>query len=374
MLSKLPNKTLLEILYRLTPVGLLKIRSISKTLSNLTKQCFFIAKYLRINTVTGFFYQEKACSDSKQLPDKPSFIPIEPQEGRLPDPHLNFLKQKNKIVQIQVIDSCNDGLLLCSGSRVGRSGLDKTWFVCNPLTMEKLALPHPRRQSCKSIYALVADFTSSGYLEFKVLCLFGPKKGDPNSKLSIFSLETGEWEEVEECPPPLCDKFSMGSKVFFNGRLLWDCLQDQILICHLNSKNQKCPYELLEAPQAPLGRCLWGFEDKLRCYCHGFPDEFPAWSIRLDDDKNEPKWELEDCEEFENLNEDICRDLKGRETTNKPTPQIRFKILQYAPESQKIFLSIPNSVYSYELRNRSLELCACKASLLKFHSTSRLLP
>lgn len=274
MLSKLPNKTLLEILYRLTPVGLLKIRSISKTLSNLTKQCFFIAKYLRINTVTGFFYQEKACSDSKQLPDKPSFIPIEPQEGRLPDPHLNFLKQKNKIVQIQVIDSCNDGLLLCSGSRVGRSGLDKTWFVCNPLTMEKLALPHPRRQSCKSIYALVADFTSSGYLEFKVLCLFGPKKGDPNSKLSIFSLETGEWEEVEECPPPLCDKFSMGSKVFFNGRLLWDCLQDQILICHLNSKNQKCPYELLEAPQAPLGRCLWGFEASFAATAMDFPMNF----------------------------------------------------------------------------------------------------
>ncbi|KAM7507180.1 hypothetical protein LguiA_017633 [Lonicera macranthoides] len=392
ILSKIPNETLLEIFSHLPPEGVFKIRSISKTWSNLTRQCFFTAKYSRRSKITGFFYQERACINEEYFPDNPLFIPIEPHRNGLQDPHFNFLKRKNRIVSIQIIDSCN-GLLLCSGSRMGRFGLVKTWFVCNPVTMEKLALPYPRRRSYKAIYALVADNNSSGYLEFKVLCLFGPNKEDPYSKLSIFSSERGVWEDLEGYLPPVCDDMSsqevfefegwlppvcdkslMGSKLFFNGKLLWDCFEGHILKCHLNDKNQKCRYELIEAPHAPLGRCLWAFEDKIRCYCHGFPD-FPAWSICPDDYKNKPKWKLEDCEEFENLSEDICKVAKGWVTTKKTIPRIRFKIIAYAPESQKIFLFIPDSIYSYGLRNRNLKLVwACTPSWHKFHSTSRLLP
>lgn len=84
---------------------------------------------------------------------------------------------------------------------------------------------------------------------------------------------------------------------------------------------------------------------------------------------------LEDCEEFENLSEDICKAAKGWVTTKKTIPRIRFKIIAYAPKSQKIFLFIPDSIYSYGLRNRNLKLVwACTPSRHKFHSTSHLLP
>lgn len=117
------------------------------------------------------------------------------------------------------------------------------------------------------------------------LCFFRPKHGDPWSELVVLSLETGEWEEFGERFPALCHDTMMGSKVFVNGSLFWDCLEGHILMYHLNAKKYQRSRELIEAPRAPLRRCLWKSEDKLHCYCHGFPDEVPAWSLCTDDKK-----------------------------------------------------------------------------------------
>lgn len=99
------------------------------------------------------------------------------------------------------------------------------------------------------------------------------------------------------------------------------------------------------------------FEDKLRCYCHGFPNDFPAWSLCINDDETrELKWKLEGCEEFETLSEDVSRIAEKWVITRKVMPRIRFKIIEYNSLLKKLFLFIPNLIYSYKLTKRKLKM------------------
>jgi hypothetical protein len=237
--------------------------------------------------------------------------------------------------------------------------------------MQQIALPYPDKQSSPAVYALMADLNDSGVFEFNVLCVFKLDKGVRGSKLSIFSSKTGKWEESQAALPAVCENALMGSKVFFKKRLLWDCLEGKILISYLDSEGRNCPFELIDSPEAPLGRFLWIFGDKIRCYCYGFADKYPAWSIRLDDHKRKPKWVLENCEEFKNLSEDVCRWLSLKEDT-----PFRFRILAHESKSNKFFLFFAGSIYSYGLTNRNLEAIWAHPtpSQSKCHSATRVIP
>lgn len=247
------------------------------------------------------------------------------------------------------------------------------------MTREKVALPHPRRRSNRVIYALIADLNSHGYLQYKVVCLFRtrPKGGElQGSELLILSSETGIWEEIQGRLPELHHETVMGSKVFFNGSLFWDCFEDKILVCHLISKkSRRCCYEVIEAPRAPLGRCLWEYKKQLLCYCHGFADEFPAWRLHTDE-KNETTWKRKDGKEFENLSQDISSmDSENWVIKRRVMPVVRFKIIGYDPVLETVFLWVHESIFSYGLEDRRLEMvggysvryCSPKS---RFHSRS----
>ena len=287
---------------------------------------------------------------------EPAFIPIEPDADRLPHPLPNFLRKgtnkSNDVVE--VIDSCN-GLLLCC-NYTGKNF--KSYFVCNPLTEERVALPCPVSKRSNLVYfGLLADTTSAGYFQYKVVCVFSPKRDDSCSILLVFSSETGKWKEFEERLPALCNESMMGSKVVINSRLFWDCVEGHILVCHLN---KNC-YELIESPRAPLGRSLWKSKDKLFCYCQGFDDEFPVWSMCVNDDEKEVlEWKLEGCsEEFEMLSEDVSNDFGSWLTTLKgPKPRVGFKIigvvdvwnLHLQGNDQSLHLHINSCTASQELK------------------------
>ncbi|KAK3004185.1 hypothetical protein RJ639_020091 [Escallonia herrerae] len=389
LISKAPGKSeiMLEIFSRLSPPAVCKFRCVSKSMSKFTRSLYFAAKHsqncraISTSTFTGFFFQpETKYLDYYERSRKPKerrgdvqFVPIESEAGRLPDLSLTFLKQKNKRDEVGLIDSCN-GLLLCNNTAVNRA---KTYFVCNPLTKEKVALPHPGYRSMRSFFALLAGFTSTGYLQYRVVCLRRPKFGgsDSCSKLSMLSSRTGEWEELGEELPPLCHETMMGSKVFVNGRLFWDCLEGHILICHLNTMKNHKSYDLIEAPRAPLGRCLWKFEEKLRCYCHGFPDEYPAWYLNTND-KKDLKWGFDGSAEFETLTEDISVKLSAQRgiRTMKEIQLVRFRIIGYIPESETLFLYIPDSLYSYQLSKKRLEFVGGATRTWKYHSPSCVFP
>uniref|UniRef100_A0A2N9HVQ0 F-box protein At3g26010-like beta-propeller domain-containing protein n=1 Tax=Fagus sylvatica TaxID=28930 RepID=A0A2N9HVQ0_FAGSY len=325
--------------------------------------------------LTGFFYQRFSTSsqqwewwsgiedhvklNKKQLINgqyihEPAFIPIEPDADRLSHPLPNFFRKgtnkSNDVVE--VIDSCN-GLLLCC-NYTGKNF--KSYFVCNPLTEERVALPCPASKRSNLVYfGLLADTTSAGYFQYKVVCVFSPKRDDSCSILLVLSSETGKWKEFEERLPALCNESMMGSKVVINSRPFWDCVEGHILVCHLN---KNC-YELIESPRAPLGRSLWKSKDKLFCYCQGFDDEFPVWSMCVNDDEKEVlEWKLEGCsEEFEMLSEDVSNEFGSWLTTLKgPKPRVEFKIIGVKPESNEIYLWKPDVVIRYDFTERELEI------------------
>ncbi|KAI8032164.1 F-box protein [Camellia lanceoleosa] len=173
--SKLPAKfeIILEIFSHLPLKTVFKFNSISKSISGLLTWVDFTAKHSRncraiaSTSFAGFFYQTVTFSDDMDTEyDEILFVPIESEAGCLPDPSLKFLKQRGKEDEVKLIDSCN-GLLLCSNTN--SINFVTTYFVCNPLTREKVALPHPCRQSNRVFYALLADINSSGFLQYKVV-------------------------------------------------------------------------------------------------------------------------------------------------------------------------------------------------------------
>ena len=85
--------------------------------------------------------------------------------------------------------------------------------------------------------------------------------------------------------------------------------------------SQRC-YELIQSPRAPLGRSLWKSKDKLFCYCQGFDNEFPVWSLSLNNEK-ELEWKVEGCKEFEMLNEDLSKEFASglTQATKGPKPR-----------------------------------------------------
>ncbi|KAF7130031.1 hypothetical protein RHSIM_Rhsim10G0101800 [Rhododendron simsii] len=363
--TKLPAKDeiVLEILSRLPPKTVTKFKCVSKTIHDLTRQPNFAAKHsdnykpIASSSSTGFFHQRLPYTDQDVLMElvwrDVTFTPVIGSEpGCLPDPSLKFLKQRGDEDFIELIDSCN-GLLLCSNT--DSITFITTCFVCNPLTREKVALPHPCRRSTRVLYSLIADFNSHGYLQYKVVCLFRPKCTDSGTELLVLSSETGIWEEIEGRLPELHHKTVMGSKVFFNGSLFWDCLEDKILVCHLKSKKSQRFHELIETPRAPLGRCLWECKKQLLCYCHGFADDFPVWRLQTNE-KNEMTWTREDGKEFKNMSEDISTmNSEGWHIKMKAMPVVRFKIIGYNPGSDTVFLCVHESVFSYGFEDRRLE-------------------
>ncbi|KAL7256042.1 hypothetical protein ACSBR1_010051 [Camellia fascicularis] len=146
--SKLPAKfeIILEIFSHLPLKTVFKFNSISKSISGLLTRVDFTAKHSRScraiasTSFTGFFYQTVTFSDDMVTEyDEIQFVPIESEAGCLPDHSLKFLKQRGKEDEVKLIDSCN-GLLLCSNTN--SINFVTTYFVCNPLTREKVALPH----------------------------------------------------------------------------------------------------------------------------------------------------------------------------------------------------------------------------------------
>ncbi|KAH7847649.1 hypothetical protein Vadar_028530 [Vaccinium darrowii] len=382
--TKLPakNEIVLEIFSRLPPKTVFKLKGVSKTIRDQTKQLNFIAKhshnYKPSTSSTGFFYQGVTCPDHDVPMDRVlDFIGFTPvigsEHGCLPDPSLNFLKQRGDEDLVELIDSCN-GLLLCSNTESIHSVT--TYFVCNPLTREKVVIPDPCRGSDRVCYSLIADLNSHGYLQFKVVCLFRPKDTDLGTELLVFSSENGVWEEIEERLPELHHESVMGSKVFFNGSLFWDCFEDKILVCQLNTKKSQRFHKLLEALGAPLGRCLWECGNQLLCYCHGFPDEFPSWRLQINEKNEIMTWKREDGKQFENLSEDISTvNSEGWVIKRKAMPVIRFKIIGYNPESEMAFLWVHETIYSYVFKDRRLELVGefgdpWWSQLWRFHSRS----
>lgn len=363
MFEKLSKSTelLLEVLSRLAPQTLFRFMGVSKGWCNLIRQADFAARHHRNCTaiagraITGLFFQNNEESGKAWYwrSNGTHFITVEAEAGRVPDPSLEFLKQKGNSDVVQIVDSCN-GLLLCCNTTWGSNF--KTCFVCNPLTKDKVGLPNPRKPSSRVSYALMADLEGN-YLKYGVLCLVRPKScGQAYSKLLILSSETGEWRELDDKLPPVSCEFVNGSKVFFNGSLYWDCLEGHILVCHLNVKQRKPCYKLIGSPRAPLGRCLWKSQDKLHCYCHGFGDEFPEWTLRRDGGE-EFKWQLEDSEKFRDLTDDVSGLYSDLWTIErKAKPRIQFKIISYAPESKTLFLLIPSFICTYQFTERRLEV------------------
>lgn len=222
-----------------------------------------------------------------------------------------------------------------------------------PFNQRNSSSPPPCLQSNFVHCALLAGLTKNGEFQYKVVCAFQPAGRASWSRLLILSSKTGQWEGIKEKLPPLLDESIMGSKIFFNGTLVWDCLDGHFLVCHLNVEGSQSCYELIEAPRAPLGRSLWKSRDKLVCYCHGFPAEFPTWSMSIND-KNELKWKAEGEEKFEMLTEDISRDYSNDCLFLKNAIP-RFRVLAYNSECENMFLWIPNCIYSYDFKERRLE-------------------
>ena len=369
--SKFSEEILLEVLSRLPAKDVCNIRSVSKGINNLTRRPDFAAKHFRNckTNFAGFFHQSFGMewewwhNESDQCYYDPNFIPIKPEADRFVDSLFSFLKSDCLDV-IEVVDSCN-GLLLCC-IYTGLVMYKTTWFVCNPLTKKHVTLPYPKR-STLVYYGLLADTTNFGFLQFKIVCIFSSKDDDYCSMLSVFSSETGEWKEFEERLPPLCHYSVMGSKVVCSGSLFWDCLEGHILVFHLNkkSKSQNC-YELIEAPHAPLGRSLWKSNDKLFCYCHGFNDEFPVWSLSISDEE-ELEWKVEGCKEFEMLTEDVSNGVANSLTNIwVQKPRVKFNIIGFNPESNVIYAWKTGFIIRYEFTERNLETynvaCDCLPS------------
>lgn len=381
MFEKLLGNTdiLSEIFSRLPPQTLFRLSCVSKSLYNFIGRSEFAALHSRNcklvagRTITGLFIQEIFCcytSGSWYSGGEIQFNNTSEWEaGELPDPSLGFLKQKSRCDKVDIIDSCN-GLLLCRSTTCGRNG--KKLFVCNPLTRQKVALPHPkippsksksRKEEeglCASTCALMADLDHH-HLKYKVVCFFWPESTSPDanySQLVIWFSEARQWVELgEKLPPFRSDPFQRPSisKVFFNGSLYWDCLEGHILVCPLNLKAGEPCYKLIDAPPAPKRRSLWKSEDKLHCYCHGFEDEFPEWTLSMNGEC-ESKWELRQYSKtFRNLTYDVFGQVAKLDPDQWTGQRIQFKIISYAPQSKTFFLFIGKTVYTYHLDKRWLE-------------------
>lgn len=383
MFEKLLGNTdiLSEIFSRLPPQTLFRFSCISKSLCKFIGREEFAALHSRNcklvagRTITGIFIQEifyyytsgSWYTDGGKIQFNNT---IEWEAGGLPDPSLGFLKQKSSCDKVNIIDSCN-GLLLCGSTTYGRNG--NKLFVCNPLTRQKVALPHPRTAPSKSksrkqeevlyatTYALMADLDHH-HLKYKVVCLFLPQTTTPDDnypQLVIWFSEIGQWVELgEKLPPFKRDPFQRRSisKVFFNGSIYWDCLEGHILVCPLNLKPGEPCYKLIDAPPAPERRSLWKSEDKLHCYCQGFEDEFPEWTLSMNGEYKS-KWELRrGSETFRNLTADVSDQVAALYGNQwEAPPRIQFKIISYAPQSKTFFLCIGKTVYIYYLDERRLE-------------------
>lgn len=248
----IPESILMEILSRLSAKEICNIRIVSKGINKITRKPEFAAKHAANGNLAGFFYQwreplspdglyyinhkykdyydnEYRLVNGEFLGDL-EFIPPglglggpDDDAVTLSDPCLKFLKQKGKNSNevVEIIDSCN-GLLLCCTYK-GKKHVT-TYFVCNPLTKERVCLPYPpakakpQSPSKRLTFALLADTITDCYLGFKVVCVFNNnhrRAGDTQSGLVIFSWDTGEWKEFDDRLPPfaLCEQSIIGSKV-----------------------------------------------------------------------------------------------------------------------------------------------------------------
>ncbi|KAL9231144.1 hypothetical protein vseg_006402 [Gypsophila vaccaria] len=151
-------------------------------------------------------------------------------------PFVEFLNFRG----FQIVHSCR-GLLIC------RSESEQSYYVCNPTTRQLRLLPE-----CSSLRTdevavnLVFDPLKSPH--YKVVCLEKLYGQQSNYKSSLYSSETGVWDEwnLSEEPAPAPEHIDFKDGVFCNGAIHW--LKNTVSGYYLDLNN---PQILREMPQLP---------------------------------------------------------------------------------------------------------------------------
>ncbi|CAL9217949.1 unnamed protein product [Arabidopsis halleri] len=196
--EKLPSELEEEILFRVPPLPLTRLRTVCKRWNTLFNEKRFIRNHLaRAHRQFILASKSKFCSVSVSLDDDPK---IEVRELNLDIPCLESQRPKNI--------HHHDGLLLCSWE-------DNRVYVWNPLLRESRWIEPDSKQSM-GIEGIAYDNTGVEYTSFKIF----ESQFIPKFKWSFCNfVSNNAWKDYDHRFMGIIHIFS--ASVFLNGTLYW---------------------------------------------------------------------------------------------------------------------------------------------------------
>ncbi|KAK9924830.1 hypothetical protein M0R45_033178 [Rubus argutus] len=234
-IDDLPDVVLVEILCRLLRYKFVsQCKLVSKRWCTLMSNSYFIGRFLCLQ------------SDHKQTPTMRTvinrngfeFLPRISSSANPLNPLFKRLKSFHRLKDEPVVVSTYNDLVLCSASKCEQ----RDYYICNPCTLEWVALPPPPQVDQIVPIGLICDHPyynckkddlQGGHIiqlnaecRCKVMRLIFPydqKFSCKKFKVQIFSSETGEWRESIVSSPSDIDFYVINyeANFIYNGMLFW---------------------------------------------------------------------------------------------------------------------------------------------------------
>ncbi|KAJ0053777.1 hypothetical protein Pint_02467 [Pistacia integerrima] len=205
-----------------------------------------------------------------------------------------------------------------------------------------------------------------------------PTGSDGFLEMEIFSSETNIWRRYRPLIrlPPDLPKLDM-SPLFANGAIYWE-LGGYLLVYHAN--HGLC--RVIELPNYPqrwswnsltFGQCLFESEGRLH-YCYSDSEGIHIWVLIKEQDHDfysNYVWNLVHTARHQNLisqNSDVFLRIRQRNNLFSHWEPYFLSPFAYIGNSQTMYLRLPGSIVTYDLRTQSLrEICTYEFPNMNFY-------
>ncbi|XP_077252506.1 F-box protein At5g49610-like [Tasmannia lanceolata] len=338
--SSFGDDMLMEIFSRLPAKSLFRFKCVSKAWCNLISNDSFQKRLLL--TMSGLCFRTRVIIYPNPMiqQKEPIFSHGKARDGSILKLSLSFLPFHPNF---RIIDCCN-GLILCICG--GPKGV--TYYICNPVTKEWVALPKPHKRLFLDRASLAYDPSVSPH--YKVVCLTVPINLQVNNYISleIFYSDSGKWVESNMLCDPITERLQSQGAVFLNGILHMVAMDfPNHHNIGINLKEENC--RRIECPESErygglLGKCKGRLQYAIYDY-----SGLRIWTLK---DCYSNEWVLKHETSIQTLVEKlsllpICHPSCYRGYS--------FHLLAFHPDFELLFLGTSCQTYSYNLDSTSLE-------------------
>ncbi|CAL4956095.1 unnamed protein product [Urochloa decumbens] len=327
-----------EILPRLPPKPLLRLSATSRRYNALARRPSFAARYWRH---AGVFLQPAG------EPHKAGVFLTAPS---YPGAELMLPGPEDDLAEDGIVHSAAGGLLLCSRGHPTR--LTARYYVCNPVTRQRVALPEPGdlcyNPQCGLLTVVAGDATR---FQFQVVVIEESQFEDTFLRLKVFSSDTGRWNAkhlwLSSYPSlPFEHDFRRRPVLGPSGAAYWIQRDGGEAIVYDSTSNTLRAIHLPPVSAGGSGHCICVGE---RHGSRGLP-ALEVWdSETVDDDHAHAAWVL--------AHRVAMAELLGQSSDEAAWHRRRIKPVGFHPtDVDVVFLALPSGVAAYSIEHGTMDL------------------